>query len=397
MLAFTATRLVTSHQTTEHPLLLVDKGRVVEVAPRSARSLPTGASLCDLGPNLIAPGYFDLHIHGGKGYDVMDASPDALAEVGRFLARHGVTAYFPTTVTAPLDATLRSLERLADAVESARTDRATAAVPPPTVPRGAVPLGIHLEGPFISHARRGVHPPENLLPPRVDTFDRFWQAARGNIRMITIAPELEGAVAVIEAASARGVCVSLGHSDSDLPAATRGVSAGARHATHTFNAMRPLDHRNPGILGAVLTDPRLSSDIIADGIHLDPAIVKLVAESKGRDQTVLITDAIAATGMPDGRYRLGSIEVDVKDGKCTANGRLAGSVLTMDRAVRNLARFAGWTLAEAIAAGSRNPARVAQLANKGVLCPGADADFVVLNSQGEVLRTFVGGVECART
>ena len=213
--------------------------------------------------------------------------------------------------------------------------------------------------------------------------------------MITIAPELEGAAEVIAEAVRRDICVSLGHSDADFEATERGIAAGARHATHTFNAMRPLDHRGPGILGAVLTDSRLSADIIADGVHLDPIIVKLFANAKGAEQTVLITDAIAATGMPDGRYHLGSLEVDVKDGRCMADGRLAGSVLTMDRAVRNLARFAGWNLAQAVSAASRNPAAVVRLTNKGILAAGSDADFVVLNPVGEVLRTFVGGLECS--
>jgi N-acetylglucosamine-6-phosphate deacetylase len=260
----------------------------------------------------------------------------------------------------------------------------------------AVPLGIHLEGPFISHARRGVHPPEHLLAPTLAAFNRFWEAARGHIRMMTIAPELEGAPEVIAETVRRGVCVSLGHSDADFPAAERGIAAGARHATHTFNAMRPLDHRSPGILGAALTDTRISADIIADGVHLDPAIVKLFAKAKGVENSVLITDAISATGMPDGRYHLGALEVDVRDGKCTSGGKLAGSVLTMDRAVRNLACFAGWKLTDAVAAASRNPARVAGIANKGNLVAGANADFVVLNKDGEVLRTFVGGVECPR-
>ena len=258
----------------------------------------------------------------------------------------------------------------------------------------AAPLGIHLEGPFISHARRGVHPVEHLLPPSVETFERFWQAARGRIRIMTLAPELEGAIELIAAAAARGVCVSLGHSDADFATAERGIAAGARHATHTFNAMRPLAHRDPGIVGAVLTDNRVTADIIADGIHLDPSIVKLVAQAKGPDQTVLITDATAATGMPDGRYRLGSIEVDVKDGQCTCDGKLAGSVLTMDRAVRNLARFAEWDLPLAVGAASRNPARVVGSNNKGVLAPGSDADFVVLDFEGNVLRTFIAGQEC---
>ena len=188
--------------------------------------------------------------------------------------------------------------------------------------------------------------------------------------------------------------MSLGHSDADFAAAERGIASGARHATHTFNAMRPLDHRNPGILGSVLSDTRVSADIIADGVHLDPAIVKLFALAKGTENAVLITDAISATGMPDGRYRLGSLEVDVHDGKCMSGGKLAGSVLTMDRAVRNLSHFAEWKLPLAVRAATRNPARAAQLRNKGNLVAGADADFVLLTPQGEVLRTFIGGVEC---
>jgi N-acetylglucosamine-6-phosphate deacetylase len=395
MMAFTARRLLTPTDTVEHPLVLVEQGRVLEISAPSSRQIPAGISVCDFRDGVMAPGYVDLHIHGSAGYDVMDDAAEALPAIEQLLARHGVTSYFPTTVTAPMDTTLRALERLADAIEAReRNSNKDGRI-------RALPLGIHLEGPFISHARRGVHPPENLLAPTLNAFDQFWQAARGRIRMVTIAPELEGAPEVIAEAARRGVCVSLGHSDADFEAAERGIASGARHATHTFNAMRPLchntlDHRSPGILGAVLTDPRVSADIIADGVHLDPAIVKLFAKAKGPDQTVLITDAISATGMPDGRYRLGSFEVDVRDGKCMAHGKLAGSVLTMDRAVRNLARFAEWDLPQAVAAASRNPARVARIANKGVLAVGADADFVVLSSEGEVLRVFVGGVECSR-
>jgi N-acetylglucosamine-6-phosphate deacetylase len=386
MLAFAAGRLLTPTDAVEHPLLLVEDGRVLEISARSSRQLPAGVSVYDFGDGVMAPGYVDLHIHGSAGYDVMDDTREALPAIEQLLARHGVTSYFPTTVTSPMDATLRALERLANAIEARARDHSGSK-------HGALPLGIHLEGPFISHCRRGVHPPENLLAPKLTTFEQFWQAARGLIRMMTIAPELEEAPAVIAEAARRGVCVSLGHSDADFEEAKRGIAAGGRHATHTFNAMRPLDHRSPGILGAVLTDGRVSADIIADGVHLDAAIVRLVANAKGPEQTVLITDATSATGMPDGRYRLGSFEVDVRDGKCTVDGKLAGSVLTMDRAVRNLARFAEWDLAQAVASASRNPARVARIANKGVLTVGADADFLVLSAEGEVLRTFVGGVE----
>jgi|SRR5208282_2146874 len=392
MLAFTAGRLLTPTDAVEHPLVLVEQGRILEISERSSRQLPAGVSVSDFGDGVMAPGYFDLHIHGSAGYDVMDDTAEALPAIEHLLARHGVTSYFPTTVTAPMDTILRALERLADAIEKRESTNGEG--------KGrALPLGIHLEGPFISHARRGVHPPELLLAPTLTLFERIWQAARGRIRMMTIAPELDGAPEVIAEAARRGVCVSLGHSDADFETTERGIAAGARHATHTFNAMRPLshnrlDHRSPGILGAVLTDGRVSADIIADGVHLDPSIVKLFAKAKGPEQTVLITDATSATGMPDGRYRLGSFEVDVHDGKCMSNGKLAGSVLTMDRAVRNLARFAEWDLPQAVAAATQNPARVARIANKGALAAGVDADFVVLNPAGEVLRTFIGGVEC---
>ena len=373
--------------------MLIDEGRVVEISNQGSRHVPPGVSVSDfgdsVGDSVIAPGYVDLHIHGNAGYDVMDDASEALPVIERMLARYGVTSYFPTTVTAAMDATLRALERLVDAIEKRERES-------PDNEGRAVPLGIHLEGPFISHARRGVHAPENLLTPTLALFEQFWQAARGRIRMMTIAPELENAPEVIAEASRRGVCMSLGHSDADLAAAERGIAAGAYHATHTFNAMRPLDHRSPGILGAVLTNDRISADIIADGVHLDPAIVKLISAAKGPRQTVLITDATSATGMPDGRYHLGSLAVEVRDGKCMAEGKLAGSILTMDVAVRNLARFAEWDLGQAVAAASQNPARVAQIAKKGVLAVGADADFVVLNSQGEVLRTFIGGEECVR-
>jgi N-acetylglucosamine-6-phosphate deacetylase len=388
MLAITAARLLTPNEVVAQPRMLVDEGRVLEISSRADGALPSGATHLDFEGADIVPGYVDLHIHGSAGFDVMDDSAQALPTIEQMLAQHGVTSYFPTTVTAPIDITLHALEQLATAIENSERRPGERA-------RRATPLGIHLEGPFISHVRRGVHPPENLLAPKAETFERFWQAARGQIRIITIAPELDGATELIRAAAARGVCVSLGHSDADLATAERAIDLGARHATHIFNAMRPLAHRDPGILGAALTDSRVSADMIVDGIHLDPAIVKLVAEAKGQEQTVLVTDATAAAGMPDGHYRLGLIEVDVKNGAVTFDGRLAGSALTMDAAVRNFSKFTGRPLVEAVAAATRNPARAAGCANKGELKAGADADFLVLNKQGEVLRTFVGGVECA--
>jgi N-acetylglucosamine-6-phosphate deacetylase len=384
MIAFTANCLYTPVERVEQPLLLVEDHVIVEASSRVARQVPPGIRVVDFGDAILAPGFVDIHIHGGAGHDVMRADASGLAAVEQLLFKHGVTSYFPTTVTAPVDQTWSALDRLANAIESAAQDEG------PRKER-AQPLGIHLEGPFLSHARRGVHPPEDLLLPTLPAFDRFWQAARGHIRVLTIAPELEGARDVIAEAAQRGVCVSLGHSDADLNATRAAVAAGARHATHTFNAMRPLDHRDPGIIGDVLTDPRLSADIIADGIHLDPAIVELFLKAKGPEGAVLITDAISATGMPDGRYRLGSLEVEVKNGRCLVGGKLAGSVLTMDRAVRNVMQFAHWDLQQALRLATLNPARVAGLANRGKLTAGTEADFVVLSPNGELRSTIIRG------
>jgi N-acetylglucosamine-6-phosphate deacetylase len=383
--AFTARRLYTPLEEIQNPLLVVEDGLISEVSSRSMKNVPGNTSLVDFGDVVLAPGFVDIHMHGGAGLDLMRALPSDLPRLGRFLTTHGVTGYFPTTVAAPLDATCAALGRLADAIEAAATATDGNSVQ-------ARPLGIHLEGPFLSHKRRGVHPPENLLTPTVEIFERLWQAARGHVRMLTIAPEIAGAMEVIAEAARRKVCVSIGHSDAEMPIAQDAVKAGARHATHTFNAMRPLDHRDPGIIGEVLTDDRLSADIIVDGIHVAPAIVKLFLQAKGRERAVLITDSISATGMPDGRYQLGPIEVDVKDGKCTSNGSLAGSVLTMDRAVRNVTQFSNWSLRDAVRAATLNPAQSVGLSGQhGVLAQGVDADFTVLNPAGEVLKTIVHG------
>jgi N-acetylglucosamine-6-phosphate deacetylase len=382
-IAFVASHLYTPVEEIQNPLLVVEDGVISEVSSRAAKEVPANASVVDFGGAILAPGFVDIHMHGGAGLDVMRASLSDLPRLGRFLTTHGVTGYFPTTVAASLDTTCAALGRLADGIEAAATNSATVQ---------AKPLGIHLEGPFLSHKRRGVHPPENLILPTIEIFERLWQAARGQVRMLTIAPEIAGAMEVITEAARRKVCVSIGHSDAEMPIARDAVKAGARHATHTFNAMRPLDHRDPGIIGEVLSDDRMSADIIVDGIHVDPAVVKLFLQAKGRERAVLITDAISATGMPDGRYQLGPIEVDVKDGKCTSNGSLAGSVLTMDRAVRNVTQFSSWTLREAVRAATLNPALAAGLSGRhGMLAPGADADFIVMNQAGEILKTIVRG------
>ena len=377
-------QLLTPLECVEEAALVMEDGTISAVGARDAVSIPASARVIDLGDAILAPGLIDIHIHGGAGHDVMEGSDESLGAIERMMARHGVTSYCPTTVTAPLDQTLLSLEKLGAAVQRAESDGHDAT--------RARPLGVHLEGPFLSHARRGVHPPIHLQPVSDELFNQMWDAASGRIRMLTIAPELEGALALIRDVSRRGVCVSIGHSNATLQQARAGIEAGVRHATHTFNAMRRIHHRDPGLLGAVLTDRNVTADIVVDGIHVQPVMVDLFMRAKGVEGAVLITDAISAAGMPDGTYHLGSFEVEVRGDRCESHGKLAGSVLTLDRAVRNMMQFAKMSFQDSVRLATLNPARVLGLEHrKGVLRAGADADVVVFSPTGEVRQTIVGG------
>ncbi|HEV7218105.1 MAG TPA: N-acetylglucosamine-6-phosphate deacetylase [Terriglobales bacterium] len=383
MIAITAATLFTPLERIEKPILFLEDGKISESSSRDRREIPANCRIVDYGNAILAPAFIDIHVHGAAGRDVMETSPEAMRCVEELLARHGVGSYFPTTVTASVDITVAALARLADAIEKSPKQSSENL--------RARPVGIHLEGPFLSHARRGVHPTKDLILPSLNVFERFWEASRGHIRIMTIAPELEGALQLITEASKRGVCVSLGHSDADLETTHAAVNAGARHATHLFNGMRPLSHRDPGIVGESLTNPSIAVEIIADGIHLNPSIVKLTIEAKGQRDVILITDGTAATGMPDGRYHLGTFEFDVKDGICLSDGKLAGSTLTMDRAVRNVMDFADYDLQQAIILATANPGRAVS-PRTGKLQAGGDANVVVLGPDGELRNTIIGSI-----
>jgi N-acetylglucosamine-6-phosphate deacetylase len=395
MLAITAKRLITPTESIERAVVLVDDGRIVRFGAHDAVETPRGAERRDFPDGVIAPGFVDLHIHGGAGHDVMEASDAALATISLHLAKTGVTSFCPTTVTASNDATLEAVEHLGKAIRKQ------------SLP-GAQAIGIHLEGPFISTAKCGVHPVAEIKEPSIELLERFWQASQGTIKIVTLAPELPGAVEFTKACVAKKIVVSLGHSNADAASTKACIEAGASHATHTFNAMRALDHREPGILGAVLTDDRVSADIIVDGVHVAPEMVKLFLRAKG-DKAVLITDAISATGMPSGTYKLGGFTVEVSGDRAMHNSRLAGSVLTLDRAVRNAmaiastgddstarvdagvpARVAFDSLQHAVQFATQNPARVLG-ANAGRIAVNAPANLVVLSAAGVVDAVIVSG------
>jgi len=372
-----------------HPTLIIEDGLVATIQTREKGGLPaeSHARLFDYPHATLAPAFLDVHIHGAAGHDVMEATSQALSAIGKFLASRGTGSFLATTVTAPMDKTLRSLSGLARILAE---------------PHGAAeaqsrPIGIHLEGPFLSHEKRGVQPAEHLLAPDVAIFDRFYEAAEGHIRLMTLAPELPGAVELATYATARGVRVSVGHSNANAAETRAAIAAGAISATHTFNAMRPLDHREPGILGTVLTTDSLYAELICDGIHTAPELAKLWWRAKGPERAILVTDAMSAAGMPDGEYQLGGFAVQVANGKAMARGVLAGSVLTLDRALTNFIEFTGAPLEQALRLLTANPAAMTGLNHQaGSLAVGQPANLVAVDSQGRLVASFVNGQDSDR-
>jgi N-acetylglucosamine-6-phosphate deacetylase len=362
--------------------ILLRDGEIEMVGPRSGMELPGEAIEVQSTDSTAIPGFVDVHIHGAGGHDVMEADEAALSTITGKLAAFGTTSLLATTVTASADETCRAVEGISKYITGQyQTNDARAEI-----------LGIHFEGPFLSKERRGVHPAEWLQPPSAELLQRFLQAASGNARILTIAPELLGAMPCIDAARSLGMVVSIGHTDATYEQARAAIAHGAHHATHVYNAMRPFTHRDPGVIGAVLTTPEVTAELIADGIHVDEIAMKVLLQAKGAHGVVLISDGISATGMPDGKYMLGGLEVTVNGGVCrNAEGRLAGSTLTLDRALRNIVGL-GIPLADAVRMLTLNPATLLGIEfKKGALRTGADADIVLLSEGLEIERVWARG------
>ncbi len=366
---FTARRLYNATGSVEYPVLTIEDGCLLGIEAGPAND----------SEELLLPAFFDIHVHGAASFDFMRANAAEIDAVGRFLATKGVAYYLPTTLTGPLDTTLRALETLAAAIH-----RQT----PLDV---AKPLGINLEGPFLCPAKRGAHPLDQLRAPSIELLSRYQEAAAGQIRLITIAPEMPGALEVIAYAAAQGIRVSLGHSNATAAQTEAAIAAGAVSATHTFNAMRALDHREPGIAGTVLDRDDLFAEAIVDGVHVHPALVRLWFRSKGAERAILITDGMSATGMGDGTFMLGDLSVEVRDGVCLSHGVLAGSVLTLDRAVANLREMAGTALPVAVRLASRNPARMLGLEREVECVVGTAANFNIYDEAGKRRGSLLHG------
>ena len=353
--------------------MVIRDGRIASMEP-ARRDRPAAV---DAREHWVLPGFIDIHVHGGGGAQCNTSEPDEIRAVARFHAQHGTTALLATTVAAGPDellAALGAIGRAADASDGARV------------------LGAHLEGPWLNPDRPGAMDAGAFTAPDVELLRRF--AAAGPLRSMTLAPELPGALDVVGALRRAGALASLGHTDATYEQAAAAVAAGARAATHAFNAMRPLHHREPGMVGAALALDDLTCEVICDGVHVHPAAVRLLHRAKGATRAVLITDAIAAAGKADGEYRLGSRPVTVRDGRATLPGTdtLAGSVLTMDRAVRTAVQRCGVPLEDAARMAATTPAELLGLDDRiGVLAPGRDADVAILDGDLELAGVVVRG------
>ncbi|MCR4401260.1 MAG: N-acetylglucosamine-6-phosphate deacetylase [Firmicutes bacterium] len=357
-------------------------GKIAKVGSHGEfREYPTsGHEVFDARGLTLVPGFVDIHVHGGGGHDVLEGTYEAVAAMCRAHAVHGTTSLLPTTMAARHEDLLDAVRAVADAAR-----RGTG---------GAEVLGVHLEGPWINPESRGAQALEAIRPPSVAELDRLIGESGGLVRITTVAPELEGACEFIEEAVARGVRVSLGHSMASFEEVVCAMRSGATHITHAFNAMSGLHHRRPGMVGAMLACDELTAEAILDGFHLHPAAVAVLHKCKGVDKLALVTDATMAACMQEGEYELGGQRVSFADGAVRLpDGNLAGSALTLDRAVRRAMDDLGITLAQAVAMASQVPARVAGVYDrKGSIENGKDADMVLIDRSGMIGATFVRGV-----
>jgi len=371
--------VITPFQLLEDKVISIGKGKIIAIGDKKNRFEPAGTEIIDAGGGFIIPGFIDMHVHGGGGSDVMDGKHEAVEEVAATHSRFGTTAFLPTTMTMSKDKIIGSLKSINEVfVKGTRT---------------AEILGIHLEGPYINPEKKGAQKEKDIKRASIKEFLEFNQASGNLIRIVTIAPEMPGMIDFIRWLYKHKIIASVGHSSATYEQVQKGIRAGLSHVTHTFNAMSGLNHHKPGVVGAALSSPELILEMIADGIHVLPVVVKILIQAKGIEKVVLITDAMRATSKPEGIYNLGGQEVTVTKGQVRLkDGTLAGSVLTMDKAVRNMIDMVGVSLKEAIQMATINPAKCLGVEDeKGSLETGKDADIVILDKKLKVKLTMVGG------
>ncbi len=363
----------------EDGALLVRGSKIVSVQPGDISQLQAGVELYDAAGLYVAPGLIDAHTHGAVGYDFMTCTAQEMEEALAWLPSTGVTGLLPTLSASPFDQELDMVQRLAE----------FQSLPSP----GASILGLHLEGPYLNPERRGAQPLEPLRAPDLEEMRRLLEASRHTIRLVTLAPELPGALDLIAYLVKENIAVNAGHSDATYEEMLKAMPAGLSRVAHLFNGMSPFNHRLPGVAGAALDQNGLYAEIVLDGIHVHPAAARIALQAKGIDRLMLITDATQAAGQGDGVYmRPGNRKIIVKDGAARLeSGTLAGSVLTMNRALANACAFLGLAPEQAIRLATCVPAESLNLPAKGSLAPGFDADIILFDEKIQIQAAFVGG------
>ncbi len=340
-------------------------------------AIPGVFEFIDAEGGYIAPGFIDVHMHGSDGHELMDGTVEALRTMARYVLQHGTVGFLPSTVTALEDKTRAVSELLGDYVGEDNE---------------AEILGVHLEGPYINETYKGAQYGPAIRRANLAELEQLYEILGDKLRLVTLAPEVPGSLEAIAWLKERGVTVSIGHSDATYDQALEGFKAGITHATHTYNGMRGLHHREPGVLGAILATPNIYAELIADLIHVHPGAIRVMLRSVGADRIVLVTDAVQATGLPDGEYMLGDHQIFVQDGAARLKaGNLAGSTLTMLRAVRNMIEEVGVPIPEAFRMASLNPAQSIGLQDRGWIREGNRADFVILTKDMQVQKTIIAG------
>lgn len=371
-------KIVTPFRIVNNGTIVIEDGIISEIGKSSDVAIPDGSEILDVSGNIVTPGFVDLLVHGGAGIGFADENPEACKTVSDYFLSHGSTTLLASLFAKPRQMLLDDLTRVANFIKNNPDSNV---------------FGIHMEGPYLNKELKGAMNENYLWQPSVESWEAIWEASNGLIKIMTIAPELPGAIEVMRAAAKKGVVLSIGHSMANYAEIEVAIDNGAAHVTHIFNAMRPFHHRNPGVILGSLLRNELKIELIADTLHVHPAVMELLLKLKGSNGIILITDSIRAGGMHEGEYEFADQKVYMKNQRAyLEDGTLAGSTLTLNIAIKNMVETANAKLTEAVRMASLNGAKVLNIDHrKGILAAGKEADIVIMNEQYRVEKTIKGG------